>query len=70
MQEDDRRGHLAGKAQFMGDEQHPVMIVDHVLEEIVRAAELNSAGKGIAFVVRLEKVVGIAQFITEPPSPA
>jgi len=30
-----------------------------ILEEIVRAAELNKPGKGIAFVVPVEKVVGI-----------
>ncbi|HEY8514649.1 MAG TPA: P-II family nitrogen regulator [Candidatus Binatia bacterium] len=38
--------------------------VETVLEEIVRAADLNAVGKGIAFVVPVEKVVGIAHFMT------
>jgi nitrogen regulatory protein PII len=38
--------------------------VDTILEEIVRAAELDSTGKGIAFVVPVERVVGVAHFMT------
>ena len=44
--------------------------VDVILEEIVRAAELNGTGRGIAFVVPVDKVVGVAHFMTqalEPP---
>ncbi len=41
--------------------------IDRILNEIVRAAELNSTGKGIAFVLPVEKVVGVAQFMTERP---
>jgi nitrogen regulatory protein PII len=37
--------------------------IDAILDEIVRAAELNSTGRGIAFVVPLDKVVGIAHFM-------
>lgn len=44
--------------------------VDAILEEIVRAAQLNSTGKGIAFVLRVEKVVGVAQFMTQTPDRA
>lgn len=32
---------------------------DAILQEIVRAAELNEPGRGLAFVVPIEKVVGI-----------
>jgi len=32
---------------------------DAILDEIVRAAELDKPGKGIAFVVPVEKVVGV-----------
>ena len=45
-------------------------LVDVILEEIVRAAELNGTGRGIAFVVPVDKVVGVAHFMTqalEPP---
>ena len=41
--------------------------VDTVLDEIVRAAELNDTGRGIAFVVPVDKVVGVAHFM-RPPS--
>jgi nitrogen regulatory protein PII len=37
--------------------------IDTVLGEIVRAAELNDTGRGIAFVVPVEKVVGVAHFM-------
>jgi nitrogen regulatory protein PII len=39
--------------------------VDTVLTEIVRAAELNDTGRGIAFVVPVEKVVGVAHFMRQ-----
>ena len=37
--------------------------VESILDEIVRAAELNDTGRGIAFVVPVEKVVGVAHFM-------
>ena len=37
--------------------------VDAILAEIVRAAELDDTGKGIAFVVPVDKVVGVAHFM-------
>ena len=39
-----------------------------ILEEIVRSAELNTTGKGIAFVVPVEKVVGVAHFMQQAPA--
>lgn len=39
--------------------------VETVLEEIVRAADLNAVGKGIAFVVPVDKVAGVAHFMSE-----
>lgn len=41
--------------------------VDTVLSEIVRTAELNDTGRGIAFVVPVERVVGVAHFMRFPP---
>jgi nitrogen regulatory protein PII len=41
--------------------------VDTILEEIVRAAELNDTGRGIAFVVPVDKVVGVAHFMKHAP---
>jgi len=38
--------------------------VDLILQEIVQAAELDSTGKGIAFVVPVERMVGMAHFMT------
>ena len=38
-----------------------------VLEEIVRAAQLNETGRGIAFVLPVEHVVGVAHFMKQPP---
>jgi nitrogen regulatory protein PII len=40
--------------------------VDTVLDEIVRAAELNDTGRGIAFVVPVDKVAGVAHFMRQP----
>ena len=37
--------------------------IDAILEEIVRAAGLNDTGRGIAFVLPVEKVVGVAHFM-------
>src|SRR5690606_24324603 len=40
--------------------------VQRILEEIVRAAELNDTGRGIAFVLPVEAVVGVAHFMKQP----
>lgn len=40
---------------------------EKVLEEIVRAAELNDTGRGIAFVIPVDKVVGVAHFMKHGP---
>lgn len=37
----------------------PASEADSILEEIVRAAELNQPGRGLAFVVPVSKVVGV-----------
>ena len=37
--------------------------VDTVLDEIVRAAELNHTGRGIAFVLPVDRIVGVAHFM-------
>ena len=39
--------------------------IDAILEEVVRSAELDSTGKGIAFVVPVDKVVGVAHFMMQ-----
>jgi nitrogen regulatory protein PII len=41
--------------------------VETVLNEIVRAAELNTMGRGIAFVVPVQQIVGVAHFMRERP---
>jgi nitrogen regulatory protein PII len=41
--------------------------VDAVLGEIVRAAELNDTGRGIAFVVPVDQIVGVAHFMKQRP---
>ena len=38
-------------------------LVDKVLGDIVLAADLNDTGRGIAFVLPVEKVVGVAHFM-------
>ena len=43
--------------------------VDSILDEIVRAADLNDTGRGIAFVVPVDKVVGVAHFMKPRPVP-
>ncbi len=37
--------------------------VESILDEIVRAADLNDTGRGIAFVIPVERVVGVAHFM-------
>ena len=37
--------------------------VDAILDEIVRTAELDATGKGIAFVLPVDRVVGVAHFM-------
>jgi nitrogen regulatory protein P-II 1 len=44
----------------------PSDLADSILAEIVRAAELNDVGKGIAFVVPVDKVAGVAHFMGAP----
>lgn len=39
--------------------------VEPVLDEIVRTAQLNQKGRGIAFVVPVDRIVGIAHFMRE-----
>lgn len=39
--------------------------VDAILEAIVNAAELNAKGRGIAFVLPVERVAGVAHFMTD-----
>ena len=41
--------------------------VDTVLSEIVRAAELNDTGRGIAFVIPVEQIAGVAHFMKQRP---
>ena len=38
--------------------------VDAILDEIVRAAELEAAGHGMAFVVPVHRIVGVADSMT------
>lgn len=38
-----------------------------ILDEIVRAAELNDTGRGIAFILPVEDVVGVAAFMMSTP---
>lgn len=40
-------------------------LIDTILDEIVRSAELNDTGRGIAFVVPVDKVVGVAHFMKQ-----
>ena len=41
--------------------------VDTILREIVRAAELNDTGRGIAFVLPVGRVVGVAHLMSQTP---
>jgi len=44
--------------------------VDTILDEIVRAAELDAEGRGMAFVLPVHKVVGVADsMLFDPPPP-
>jgi nitrogen regulatory protein P-II 1 len=40
--------------------------VDRILDAIVHTAKLNDTGRGIAFVLPVEKVVGVAHFMRAP----
>ena len=40
---------------------------DAILEAVVRAGELNDTGRGIAFVVPVDKVAGVAHFLKHAP---
>ena len=44
-------------------------LVDTILREIVKAADLNDTGRGIAFVVPVERVVGVAHFMKQLTDP-
>lgn len=44
--------------------------VDTILDAIVQAGELNDTGRGIAFVLPVEKVVGVAHFMKQTPPQA
>lgn len=39
--------------------------VDAILEAIVEAGELNDTGRGIAFVLPVDKIVGVARFMEQ-----
>ena len=39
--------------------------VDTILDAIVRVGELNDTGRGIAFVVPVDKIAGVARFMTK-----
>lgn len=41
--------------------------IDTILSKIVEAAELNEMGRGIAFVVPVDQVAGVAHFMGTPP---
>lgn len=45
----------------------PSELKETMLSEIARAAELNAPGKGLAFVLPVEKLVGVANLVQEPP---
>ncbi len=47
----------------------PHALADAVLEEIVRAAQLNETSRGIAFVLPVERVVGVAHFMKHAGHP-
>lgn len=40
--------------------------VDAILAQIVKAADLNEVGHGIAFVVPVDKIAGVATFMATP----
>ena len=41
--------------------------IDHILDEIMRVSDLCKPGMGIAFVVPVEKVVGVTHGVCETP---
>jgi len=41
--------------------------VDAILDEIVRAAELDAEGRGMAFVLPVHKIVGVADSLLLEP---
>jgi nitrogen regulatory protein PII len=45
----------------------PTERTDGILDAIVQAADLNEVGRGIAFVVPVDKVVGVAHFLGATP---
>ncbi|HEX7054460.1 MAG TPA: P-II family nitrogen regulator [Burkholderiales bacterium] len=45
----------------------PERLAQPVLEAIVRAAGLNETGRGIAFVLPVEQVAGVAHFMQQAP---
>jgi nitrogen regulatory protein P-II 1 len=45
----------------------PAAIRDQVLAAAEQAAELNAAGKGLAFVLPLDRVVGVVHLMQEMP---
>lgn len=44
----------------------PSDLVDRVLEQVLRSAELSAPGHGLAFVVAVEQVAGIVHLVQEP----
>jgi nitrogen regulatory protein PII len=44
----------------------PAARADDILAAIVQAADLNEVGRGIAFVLPVDKVVGVAHFLAPP----
>ena len=44
----------------------PAERVDAILQAIVDAAELDEVGHGIAFVLPVDRVVGVARFLVPP----
>lgn len=40
---------------------------DRILQSIVKSAELNSTGKGIAFVLPVDRIAGVANFMDVGP---
>jgi nitrogen regulatory protein P-II 1 len=43
--------------------------VETILQHIVQAADLNDTGKGIAFVLPVDAIVGVAHFMKPPATP-
>lgn len=44
--------------------------VDAILAAIVKAAQLDTTGRGIAFVVPVDRIAGVARFMEERQQPA